>query len=127
MRTRPTRGGYSIQLPVASYVKTAGQGLAAAVAVISLVAAGPAAAEWDGSTGQRVLTTGMDIAIVRPLAALRAGLGAILLVPASILASPACIAKLFSREDCRPVYEAPYEVLVAEPADYAFNRKMGEL
>ncbi len=133
MRTRPTRGGHSIRLFSAKKVsvkKVSVKKLTAAAAVLSLIGligAGPAAAAWDWSTSEQVLLTGMDVVIVRPLSAVRVGVGAVLMVPASILASPACIVKLFAREDCRPVYEAPYEVLVGEPAEYAFNRKMGEL
>jgi hypothetical protein len=120
MRTRPTRGDYSIGDVVM-------HGLAGAGVLLSLIAAGPAAAEWEGSTGQRVVATGMDAAIVRPLAAARVAVGAALLVPASILASPACIVNLFSGDECGPVFQAPFDILVAEPADYAFHRPMGEL
>lgn len=102
-------------------------GLAGAAVVLSLIGAGSAAAEWEGSTGQRAVATGMDVAIVRPLAAARVAVGAALLVPASILASPACIVNLFAGDECGPVYQAPFDILVAEPADYAFNRPMGEL
>jgi hypothetical protein len=120
MRTRPTRGDDSI----GDFVM---HGLAATAVLLSLIGAGPATAKWDGSTGQRVVTTGMDVVIVRPLAAARVAVGAALMVPASILASPACIANLFSGDDCRPIFQAPYDILVAEPADYAFHRPMGEL
>lgn len=120
MRTRPTRGDYSIGEVVM-------HGLAGAAVLLSLLAAGSAAAEWNGSTGQRAVSTGIDAAIVRPLAAARVAVGAALLVPASILASPACIVNLFSGDECGPVFQAPYDILVAEPADYAFHRPMGEL
>jgi len=120
MRTRPTRDDDSI----GDFVM---RGLAAAAVVLSFIAAGPASAAWDGSTGQRVVTTGMDVAIVRPLAAARVAIGAALMVPASILASPACIVNLFSGDDCRPIFQAPFDILIAEPADYAFHRPMGEL
>lgn len=119
MRTRPTRVGYSIRI-------SSVQAMAAAVAVISLATAQPATAAWDGSTAQTIVSTGMDVTIVRPLSAVRAGIGAILMVPAAILASPACFVNLFKGEDCRPVFEAPYDVLIGEPAEYAFRRKMGE-
>lgn len=119
MRTRPTRVGSSVRI---SSMK-----MAAAVALVSLFGVQPASAAWDGSTAERIVSTGVDIVIVRPLAAFRAGIGSLFLVPAAILASPACVVNLVNGESCRPVYEAPYEVLVGEPADYAFGRKMGEL
>ena len=120
MRTRPTRGDYSIGDVVT-------HGMAGAAVLLSLIAAGPAAAEWEGSTGQQAVAKGMDVVIVRPLATARVAVGAALLVPASILASPACIVNLFSGDECGPVFQAPYEILVADPADYAFHRPMGEL
>lgn len=123
MRTRPARSGDSIRF-------SARQGLvvtATALSLCSLFAGSPAAAAWDGSAAQKAVATGVDLTIVRPLAAVRAGIGSMLLVPASILASPACAVNLVRGESCRPVYEAAYEVLVGEPADYAFNREMGEL
>ncbi len=126
MRTRPARSGDSIRF-------SARRGRVSTVAVLSLctlvglLGARPAAAGWDGSTAQKAVSTGVDMTIVRPLAAVRAGLGSVLLVPASILASPACAVNMVRGESCRPVYEAAYDVLVGEPVEYAFNRKMGEL
>ncbi|MBK7948995.1 MAG: hypothetical protein IPK00_09670 [Deltaproteobacteria bacterium] len=124
MRTRPTRScpskGSSIRISRVTF-------LAAAVALLTVGHAQPSAAEWEGSVGQRIISTGIDIAVLRPLAALRAGIGAVLFVPAAILASPACAVNAINGADCRPVFEAPYEVLVSEPAEYAFQRKMGEL
>ena len=119
MRTRPTRFGYSIRF-------SSVQAMAAAVAVLSLTSAQPVMAAWEGSTAQQVVSRGMDVTIVRPLAAVRAVFGAVLLVPAAILASPACVVNLFTGEDCRPVFEAPYDILLGEPAEYAFRRKLGE-
>jgi len=137
MRTRPTRPGSSIERsipsPSARLFSARRPGLAVlaslAAAAAHLGAAMPAAAETESAaeTATRVVATGVDATIVRPLAALRAGVGSVLLVPAAILASPACLVNLINSESCRPVYEAPYEVLVSEPADYAFNRKLGEL
>ena len=126
MRRHPTRLGSSIRFSPMRW-------MTCALALLTLVSTRPVMAESDesdssdASTAQRILLTGVDIVIVRPLAAFRAGLGSVLLVPAAILASPACLVNLANGADCRPVYEAPYEVLVAEPADYAFQRKMGEL
>ena len=109
---------------------TAGVAALSALAVLSTGMAGPARAE-DGddsvSAPERALMTGLDIAIIRPLAAIRAGVGAVVLVPAAILASPGCLVNLVNGADCRPIFEAPYEVLVGEPADYAFNRKLGDI
>lgn len=119
MRTRPTRVGSSVRI---SSMK-----MGAAVALASLFGVQPASAAWDGSTAQRIASTGVDIVIVRPLAAVRAGIGSLFLVPAALLASPACVVNLVNGESCRPVYEAPYEVLVRDPAEYAFGREMGEL
>ncbi len=126
MRTHPTRFGSSIRFSPVRW-------MTCALAMLTLVSTRPAMAETDesdasdASTAERILLTGIDIAIVRPLAAFRAGIGSVLLVPAAILASPACLVNLVSGADCRPVYEAPYEVLLAEPAEYAFERKLGEL
>lgn len=107
--------------------------MAGAVAALALISAGPGVAESDdadaseASTAEQVALRGLDMVIVRPLAAVRAGIGSILLVPAAILATPACFVNLANNADCRPVYETPYDVLVAEPAEYAFGRPMGEL
>ncbi len=120
MRTRPTRVDHSIADGVM-------HGLAGAALLLSLFGAGSAAAQWEGSTGQRAVTTGVDVAIVRPLATARVVVGAALMVPASILASPACVVNLFSGDECGPVFQAPYDILIAEPAEYAFHRPMGEL
>lgn len=108
----------------------AGAAAVSALALLSTTMAGPARAEAgddDVSAPERALMTGLDLTIIRPLAALRAGVGAAILVPASILASPSCLVNLVNGADCRPVFEAPYEVLVGEPADYAFNRKLGDI
>jgi hypothetical protein len=122
MRMRPTRHDSPIRI---SWITIA----AAIAALLMLGDARPSAAEWewDGSVPQKILSTTVDLSIVRPLSALRAGVGAILLVPAAILASPACGVNLVSGTDCGPVFEAPYDVLLGEPAEYAFRRKIGEL
>lgn len=121
MRTRPTRLGFCKRINRV-------MGLAGLVALATAAHANPSTAwTWDGSVPQRVVSSSVDVMIVRPLAAVRAGIGAALLVPASILASPACAVNLVNGADCRPVFEAPYEVLVAEPVDYAFKREIGEL
>ena len=134
MRTRPTRFGSSIRLsPVSPIWKM--KWIACAAAVLALISARPVLAgagsdeadESATSTTQQIVLTGLDMAIVRPLAAFRVGVGSLLLLPAALLASPACFVNLANHADCRPVYEAPYDVLVGEPAEYAFGRKMGEL
>ena len=121
MRTRPTRHDCSI--------RTSSVTLLAAIAALLMVVshAQPSRAEWDGSVGQKILLTGVDMSIVRPLSALRVGAGAILFVPAAILASPACAVNAINGTECRSVFEAPYELLVTEPVEYAFKRKLGEL
>ncbi len=126
MRTRPTRFGSPNRWTTTRL--TAG-----AVAALALISAGPGAAQSDdadesaASRAEEVALKGVDMVIVRPLAAVRAGIGSILLVPAAILATPACFVNLANNTDCRPVYETPYNVLVSEPAEYAFGRPMGEL
>ncbi len=123
MRTRPARSGNSNPITARREWRAAAAGLSLA----ALLGAPSASAGWDGSAAQKTVSTGLDMIIVRPLAAARAGIGSVLLVPASILASPACAVNLVRGDSCRPIFEAPYEVLVAEPADYAFKREMGEL
>jgi hypothetical protein len=120
MRTRPTRVGSSVRISSTRW-------MGAAIALASLIGVQPATAAPEVSTAERIASTGMDMLIVRPLAAVRTGIGSLLLVPAALLASPACIVNLVNDESCRPVYEAPYDVLVGDPAEYAFRRKMGEL
>lgn len=126
MRTRSTRSDAPIFLSTTRW-------LAGALAALALISAGPVRAqsdesdESDASRAEQVVLKGVDMTIVRPLAAVRAGIGSILLVPAAILATPACFVNLANNADCRPVYETPYDVLVAEPAEYAFSRPMGEL
>ena len=122
MRMRPARSGNSNRI-------TAGLrwGAASALSLAALLGAPAASADWGGSAAQKTVATGLDMVIVRPLSAARAGIGSVLLIPASILASPACAVNLVRGDSCRPIFEAPYEVLVAEPAEYAFKREMGEL
>ncbi|MFO0689911.1 MAG: hypothetical protein U0900_14535 [Myxococcota bacterium] len=124
MPTRPTRlarsNRSSIRLARVAVVATA-------AALASIGAVRPAGAEEQASIGSKIVSTSIDVAIVRPLAAMRAGLGAVLFVPAALFASPACAVNAAKGEDCRPVFETPYEILVGEPAEYAFERKLGEL
>lgn len=124
MPTRPTRPACSNRssIRLARIVV-----LAAAAALATMGPIRPAAAEEQTSVGQKIVSTGIDMAFVRPLAAVRAGIGAVLFVPAALFASPACAVNAVKGEDCRPVFEAPYEILIGEPAEYAFGREMGEL
>lgn len=119
MRTRPTRLS---TLPTCWMISLA------AIAALSIgTHARPSQAADEDSVGQRIVSTGIDMTLVRPLAALRAGIGAVLFVPAAILASPACAVNAINGEGCGPVFEAPYEVLVGEPVEYAFRRELGDL
>ncbi|MBY0400466.1 hypothetical protein K2X89_09245 [Myxococcota bacterium] len=122
MRTRPTRHRSSIRI---SWLTL----MAAAVALLTIGPARPSHAEWawEGSLGQRIVSTGLDLTIVRPLAAVRAVIGSAIFVPAAVMASPACAVNLINGAECGPAFEAPYDVLVSEPVDYAFRRKMGDL
>ncbi|MAG29597.1 MAG: hypothetical protein CL908_01735 [Deltaproteobacteria bacterium] len=85
-----------------------------------LLAATPSTAadgfRWDGSQAQRAVSQGVDAVIVRPLAAARVVVGAALLVPAALLASPG------GREGI----DGAYEIFIEEPVTYAFVRKLGE-
>ena len=85
------------------------------VAPHTLVAT-PSAAAWEGSAGEDVLATSIDVLIVRPLASIRVLLGGLLMVPASLLASPGG----------KPAIEDAYQVLVEEPMEYAFEREIGD-
>jgi len=135
MRTRPTRFGSSIRLFVTRNViprtamtrKATVTFMAVLVAVGAFAATRPAQAAWEGSGAEQAVITGLDMLIVRPLAAVRAGVGTVLLVPAAIIASPGCLVNLVDGADCRGIYEAPYEVLVNDTYEYAFRRPMGEL
>lgn len=136
MRTRPARFDTTTRPCPASTrsVALARPSLTATLALAlalsaGLGVAGPAVAEDGGmwEAPQRAAATTLDLLIVRPLAAARTGIGALLLVPATILASPGCAVNLVTGADCRPIFEVPYEVLVQEPAEYAFGRELGEL
>lgn len=90
-----------------------------------LVAAGPAAAvdwlpetdfEWEGSSAQRAAATGIDVLMVRPLAAARVIVGSLIFIPTAAMASP------MGREGI----SAAYEVLIELPVEYAFEREIGE-
>ena len=78
MRMRPTGFGSSIRFSTVTW-------LAGIVAVASLAVTPPAEAAWEGSTAERVLSSGLDMLVVRPLAAVRAGVGTALMVPLLLL------------------------------------------
>lgn len=138
MRTRPARFDSTTRpcpastrsVALARPSRTATWALALALALSAgLGVAGPAVAEDGGmwEAPQRAAATTLDLLVARPRAAARTGIGALLLVPATILASPGCAVNLVTGADCRPIFEVPYEVLVQEPAEYAFGRELGEL
>jgi hypothetical protein len=81
-----------------------------------LASAQPSAAAWEGSTAEDVTAKTLDAVIVRPLATVRVIVGAVFLIPASLLASPS------GKEGI----SAAYDVLVVAPKEYAFDRKLGE-
>ena len=81
-----------------------------------LLAATPSAAAWEGSAAEDVLANSVDVLIVRPLASIRVLLGGLLMIPASLLASPGG----------KPAIDDAYQVLVEEPMEYAFEREIGD-
>jgi hypothetical protein len=81
-----------------------------------MTAPSSASADWQNSRGADIAASTLDVVIVRPLAAAKVVIGAALLVPAAILSAP----------NGREGYEGAYEVLVAVPAEFAFDRKLGE-
>jgi len=87
--------------------------LAAATLILS---ATPSAAEWEGSAAEDAVAKGVDALIVRPLASARVVVGALLLIPAVILASPS------GKEGI----DIAYDTLLAEPMEYAFDRELGD-
>ncbi|HPG28398.1 MAG: hypothetical protein H6748_00370 [Spirochaetaceae bacterium] len=89
---------------------------AALAALALLLAATPSQAGFEGSAAEDVLAKGVDVLIVRPLAALRVAVGAVFMAPAALFAAPS------GREGL----DGAYEVLLEEPIDYAFVRELGE-
>ncbi|HKK52247.1 MAG TPA: hypothetical protein VKA74_11700 [Myxococcota bacterium] len=71
---------------------------------------------WEGSRAEEITAVGLDALLVRPLATFRVGVGALFLVPASILSAPGG----------RDAVTVAYEVFVRDPAEYAFARKLGQ-
>lgn len=81
-----------------------------------LMTAQPSSAEWNGAAVEEVAAKVVDAVIVRPLAALRVGVGAVFFVPGSLLASPS------GKEGINTAYD----VLIAAPMEYAFDRELGD-
>ena len=83
----------------------------------ALAAAQPSFADWESSKEKaaEVSAKALDALVVRPLATARVIVGAALMVPSSILVAPS------GREGL----ETAYDVLLAAPMDYAFNRELG--
>ena len=88
-----------------------------AVAVLALAAPRPAAADWETSPAADVAASTLDLVIVRPLATVKVIVGAVIFVPAMIVSLP------MMGEGISGAYETMIEV----PAEYAFDRKIGEL
>jgi hypothetical protein len=89
-----------------------------AAASLLFVAIPSAAADWDweGSKAEEITAKGVDALIVRPLASMRVIIGGALYIPAIILASP-------SGKEGR---DGAYDTFLAEPVEYAFDRKLGD-
>lgn len=81
-----------------------------------LLAAPAGAFEWEGSAAEENSAKAADALLVRPFAALRVVLGAVLMVPASIFSAPG------GREN----FDTAYEVLLELPIEYAFRRELGD-
>ena len=92
--------------------------LAGLAACLILMSAAPSMAEFEfeGSKAERIIATGIDAVLVRPLASIRVVMGAMFFLPASLLASPS------GREGV----SGAYDIFIAEPIEYAFNRELGE-
>ena len=93
---------------------------ALAVLLVSSAAATASAADeswrWEGSKAEEITAKTVDLLVVRPLATARVAAGAVLMIPASLMASPS------GREGI----DGAYEVLLEEPSAYAFTRPIGE-
>lgn len=90
--------------------------LAGLAACLILMSAAPSMAAFEGSKAERIIATGVDAVLVRPIAAIRVVIGGIFFLPASLLASPT------GREGI----SGAYDIFLVEPIDYAFRRKLGE-
>ena len=87
-----------------------------ATSSVLLFSAQPSAAAFEGSKAEDVIAKAVDATIIRPLSVVRLAIGAALLVPAGIFASPSGLEGL----------QTAYDVLVVGPREYAFDRKLGD-
>ena len=94
------------------------------LATLSLIAlfASPLPAQadafnWEGSRAQEVTSSVLDLVLVRPLATGRVLIGGLLFIPAVVISAPS------GREG----FDGAYDTLIAEPTEFAFQRKIGEL
>lgn len=71
---------------------------------------------WEGSRAEEGVAIALDAVFVRPLASARFGLGALMFVPAY----------LFSLPMGREGFDGAYDTLIAQPAEYAFERELGD-
>jgi hypothetical protein len=100
-----------------SSIKRSFWNLVVAMAFVgTLAVAQPSAAEWEGSKAEDITAKVLDAVIVRPLAVARVAVGAAFMIPSAVFAWPG------GREGI----DTAYEVLIAGPAEYAFDRKLGE-
>ena len=76
-----------------------------------------AAADWQSSPSADVIASIVDLTVVRPLATMKVVVGALMFVPAAVFASPSGMEGI----------EGAYETLIEVPAEYAFERDIGEL
>ena len=94
---------------------------AAAALCLLLLAATPAGAlempDWEGTRAQEITSSTLDLLIVRPLATGRVIVGSLLFLPAALLSLP------MEQEG----FDGAFDTLIAEPSEYAFQRKIGEL
>lgn len=89
---------------------------ASLAAALLLLSASPSMAAWEGSRGEDILAKGVDALIVRPLASARVVVGAVMFLPAALLASPS------GQEG----FDAAYDTFIQEPMEYAFQRELGD-
>jgi hypothetical protein len=87
------------------------------VALAQPSAAAEQASSDRGNTAEEVTVKVIDAVVIRPIATVRVVVGAALFVPASLFSSPG------GKESIGNAYD----VLVAAPMEYAFDRKLGDL
>lgn len=75
-----------------------------------------AAWTWEGSPAEDVVAKTVDALVIRPMATVRAAIGAAMMVPAA----------LFSLPSGREGVEGAYEILIEAPVEFAFRRPLGE-